>query len=111
MTTEFRLLKLERRLPRRPPPSPALAGFDSSRLTMREQYELDQLYAHLAPLPGERPDFDVLTTPQVERMSQLTDKAYGVEPPRAYAYMRHRDAGSGPCLCGGATCRQQGVTS
>lgn len=100
MSTEFRLLTLERRIRPRPAPSPALTTFDPTRLTMREQYELDQLLAVLHPLPGERPDFDVLSDAQLERMSDLTNKAHGVEPSAPYMYMPHRDFSTGECLCG-----------
>lgn len=98
MTTEFRLLKLERRLPRRPPPSPA-SGFDPSRLTMREQYELDQLYAVLSPGVGRRQALAALTDAQLERMTELTQKAEGVGPSAPYRFMKHRDPGIGECWC------------
>jgi hypothetical protein len=77
MTTEFRLLKLERRLPRRPPPSPALAGFDSSRLTPREQFELYRLLCCLAPVRGETCDYRPFGPAQEERLRYLSEIAYG----------------------------------
>jgi hypothetical protein len=98
MSTEFRLLKLERRLPRRPPPSPA-SGFDPSRLTMREQYELDQLLAQYEPGLGRRQALAALTDEQLERMTELMRKAEGVGPSAPYRYMPHREPGSGPCWC------------
>jgi hypothetical protein len=98
MSTEFRLLKLERGVRRRPPPSLA-SGFDPARLTMREHYELDQLLAQYEPGLGRRQALAALTDEQLERMTSLTRKAEGVEPDPPYRSMPHREPGSGPCWC------------
>lgn len=97
-TLETRLDRL-RLVYRRPAPRTESSTFDPTRLTMREQYELDSLLAPLAPLPGEHWDFGPLTDAQLERSAELTRKAHGTPPPPAYRYMLHRDPGIGPCRC------------
>lgn len=99
MTTEFRLLTLERRIRPRPALSPTLTTFDPMRLTMREQYELDQLLAGVAPLPGGRWDYARLSDDHLDRLTDLTRKAEGVEPSAPYRFMKHRDPGIGECWC------------
>ncbi len=101
MSIERRLIVLEERRRRRPAPPPP-STFDPSRLTMREQCELDQLLAHLAPLPGEHRALDALTSEELERMNELVRKAHGLPPEPSYPYMRHRDIGA--CRCAGDRC-------
>jgi hypothetical protein len=69
---------------RRPeaPPAAGATAFDPARLTFREQFELDQLLAPLAPLPGEACDLDPLTLAQLERLAELSAKGYGTGAPR-----------------------------
>lgn len=94
---DVRLVRLEQRRPRRP--APAASSFDPTRLTMREQWELDRLLAPLAPLPGERWELGPLTDAQLDRSAALMDKAHGIPPSPAYRDMPHRDPGIGPCRC------------
>lgn len=97
MTTKTRLRLIEGHLSRRPVPPPAPTTFDSHRLTPREMAELDELLGPIAPLPGERWDLKGLTLEQVERATDLMNKAHGIAPSPAYPYMAHRDPGIGPC--------------
>ena len=103
MSVNRRLAVLEERRRRQPPPRPP-TPFDSSRLTMRQQAELDTLLAHLVPLPGEHWALEELTTEELERMNELVRKAHGLAPEAPYPYMRHRDADIGPCRCAGDRC-------
>jgi len=83
----------------RPEPPAGPTTFDPTRLTMREQDELDTLLAPIAPLPGERWNLEPLTAEQLDRSLDLMNKAHGVPPSPAYVGMRHRDPGIGPCRC------------
>jgi len=73
--------------------------FDPTRLSFAEQIELDDLLRPLAPLPGERWSLDPLTDAQLDRSSELTNKAHGIPPSPPYRSMPHRDPGIGPCRC------------
>ena len=97
--TRTRLRLIEGRLARRPAPPPAPTGFDPYRLTPREMAELDELLALVPRRPGERWDLEPLTNDQLERMTELTEKAHGVPSSPAFFGMRHRDPGVGECKC------------
>ena len=96
---DSRINKLRVVYRRREPPPERATSFDSMRLTFAEQIELSDLLRHVAPLPGERWDFDALSVEQLARAAELTNKGEGRPPSPAYHYMKHRDPGIGPCLC------------
>ena len=103
-TITRRLVVLEERRRRQPPPPPP-SGFDATRLTSREQGELDELLAVLTPPHyGRRWDLDPLSVEELERLDELTRKGHGLPPAPPYPYMKHRDPGIGVCRCGGDRC-------